>query len=121
MHKILVVEDDLELLMTYRDLLEWEGYEVYTSKAALDAIHIAQRIIPDLLILDAYLICEPGALVLNHLKSHTQLKDTRTVVISGDSDLVRNDPRYREADAFFIKPFSVDKMLKTLLKLLEAR
>ncbi|MGA2192352.1 MAG: response regulator [Nitrospirota bacterium] len=50
--KILVVDDDERLLLTTKDILENEGYEVHTHDQALGTTGILMTLQPDLVLLD---------------------------------------------------------------------
>jgi DNA-binding response OmpR family regulator len=119
MSKILVIEDNIELLNTYCELLELEGHEVHTATNVTKAIHVAVEIIPDILIIDAHLINEPGAIVLEYTKNHVQLQYSRVLIVSGDIDLTSSDPRYLKADKFLTKPIAISILLETIRTLSE--
>ena len=53
--KILVVEDQLDMLMGLKDNLEFEGYEVITAVDGLKGLELARTEKPDLIILDIML------------------------------------------------------------------
>ena len=53
--KILVIEDQLDMLMGLKDNLEFEGYEVITAVDGLKGLELARTEKPDLIILDIML------------------------------------------------------------------
>ena len=55
MEKILVVEDEPDMLMGLQDNLQFEGYEVVTAADGQTALDLALSIGPDLIVLDIML------------------------------------------------------------------
>ncbi|MDW7669564.1 MAG: response regulator, partial [Bacillota bacterium] len=65
MKKILIVEDEKNIILSLKMYLKKKEYEVYVSKNGVDAVKDAQKILPDLIFLDivlpgmnGYLVCE---------------------------------------------------------------
>ena len=58
--KILVVDDDTNLLVTVKEILENEGYEVFTHHMWFGTTNLAKNIQPDLVLLDINMPCLSG-------------------------------------------------------------
>ena len=50
--KILAVDDEPNILMSIEFILDMEGYEVHTARDGDEALEVAERVRPDLLLLD---------------------------------------------------------------------
>lgn len=117
--KILIVEDDLDLVETYTDLLEGHGYTVISVLRASDAIQIATRQKPSLIILDLNLPGDSGGMVLNFVRRYPPIAKTKIIVATGQPDMI-NTAAYvsDKADAVLTKPISNHILLETIHDLL---
>ncbi|RJQ35412.1 response regulator [Candidatus Parcubacteria bacterium] len=83
--KVLVVEDDDFLLEMYSTKLELEGFKVYNATSGMQGLKVAQRELPDLILLDLNLPEMSGFEVLEHLKNGDTTKDISVVVLTNYS------------------------------------
>ncbi|TAE59982.1 MAG: response regulator [Nostocales cyanobacterium] len=88
--KILIVEDDHDLADLLVTIFERHNIETFIATTGREAIHLSQKINPDLLILDVILPEIDGFTVVDWLKKHNQLCNIPVVVYSaqdlGDSE-----------------------------------
>ncbi|MGM3307816.1 response regulator [Anabaena sp. WFMT] len=81
--KILIVEDDNDLVDLLATLFErHDDIETFFAKTGKEAIHLSQKVNPDLLILDLILPESDGFTVVDWLKQHNQLCTISVVVYS---------------------------------------
>ncbi len=110
MKRILVIEDDLQLLLGLKDNLEAEGYEVVTATDGDIGLTKAQRTPPDAVILDLMLPTINGFDVCRQMK---QVGVTAPILIltarAQESDKLRG--LELGADDYVTKPFSIDELL----------
>jgi PAS domain S-box-containing protein len=110
--KVVVVEDEVEILDFTRFVLEREGYDVVcltTGKEALEAVG------PDcaLVILDIALEDADGVEVAKSLKGAPATRDVPILVMTAMSgDEVRQVSLQAGADGYLVKPFGVDEFLR---------
>jgi len=117
--KILIVEDDVDLVETYTDLLEPQGYNVISVLRAADAIQAATRQKPHLIILDLNLPGDSGGLVLNFVRRYPPIAKTRIVIVTGQPDMINSNLYVADkADAILTKPIANQKLLETINSLL---
>ncbi|MDO8513737.1 MAG: response regulator [bacterium] len=102
--KILVVEDDSELLRLYKIRLEKAGYKVVTAEDGEKAVVKAIGETPDLILLDLMLPKQGGIQVIRILKSNPMLKEIPILVLTAYDHF-----NYRK-DA---QPHVIDFLLKT--------
>lgn len=110
--RILVVEDNHVNLELFLDILEIGGYECLYAVEGPEAIEIAKREIPDLILLDIQLPGMDGIAVLRELRSMPDTKCIKTIALTayamkGDKEmLLRN-----EFDGYIAKPVAVKDLL----------
>ncbi|MCP4675093.1 MAG: response regulator [Deltaproteobacteria bacterium] len=81
--KILVVDDEKDVVEFYRDLLEDNGYEVSSAYDGLKAMELVKKDKPDLILLDLQMPEETGTGFYRKLHNKTDLKDIPVIIISG--------------------------------------
>jgi DNA-binding response OmpR family regulator len=102
--KILVVDDDRDLLRGLVIRLRSEGYETVTAADAVSATSIARKEKPDLIILDLGLPGGDGYVVMDRLRSMLMV-DTPIIVLTARDPLTDSAKSIRKgAFAFFQKP-----------------
>ncbi|MDA3815880.1 MAG: response regulator transcription factor [Prolixibacteraceae bacterium] len=74
--KILLVDDEVDILEFISYNLEKEGYKVYTAQNGKDAIKIAEKKEPDLIILDVMMPEMDGIVTCEELRKKPKLKST---------------------------------------------
>jgi two-component system KDP operon response regulator KdpE len=112
MLKVLVVDDEPQLLRALRINLTARHYEVVTAIDGTSALAIAARTLPDLVVLDLGLPDLDGAEVIRGLRGWTEVP---IVVLSGRSDAAdKVDALDAGADDYLTKPFSMDELLARL-------
>ena len=103
--KILIIDDDQQLLLGLTARLKANGYLVVSAGDSVAAIAVARRDAPDLVILDLGLPAGDGFLVLERMRGLADLAGTPVIVLSA-RDPAHNKQRALEAGAvaFFQKP-----------------
>jgi two-component system response regulator VicR len=120
MKKILIIEDDRDLVEVIDMHLKKEGYvteKVYDGEEALKKI---DEFLPDLIILDVMLPKMDGAILNAKLKSNEKTKDVPIIVITGKNgakDLFVMDKQLT-VSAFYYKPVLMSEILKEIKRLL---
>ena len=86
-YKILVADNDPDMLVFIRSLLEDNGVNVFTANNGIDALKAAKIVIPDLITLDISMPGMDGGEVYKELKSDSELQNIPVLVISGKPEL----------------------------------
>jgi two-component system, OmpR family, alkaline phosphatase synthesis response regulator PhoP len=84
--KILIADDEPDILEILQYNLHAEGFEVTTAKNGNEAIEKAKRILPDLIILDIMMPGKTGMEVCNTLRSLPVFKNTLIIFLTALSD-----------------------------------
>ncbi|MDD5189823.1 MAG: response regulator transcription factor [Dehalococcoidales bacterium] len=116
MNKILVVEDDRNLLETIKYNLTKEGYEALTAADGALALEIARREKPDLMILDVMLPEIDGFEVCRILRKETDMPIIMLTARVGETDRIMGLDT--GADDYMSKPFSIRELLARIRALL---
>jgi two-component system phosphate regulon response regulator PhoB len=105
--RILVVDDEPDLLELVRVNLSQAGFEVETAETGRQALERARRSAPDLLILDLMLPDLSGTEVCRHLRADSSLKDIPIIMLTARADEVDRVVGLEiGADDYVTKPFS---------------
>jgi excisionase family DNA binding protein len=119
--KILVVDDDVELVELITDVLDKDGrFEVRSVNNGFDAGMMVKEYHPDLIVLDVMLPDINGKEVCQRVRSDPSMDDVKIICISGmvEQDKIE-DLRAAGANDFLQKPFEVDQLVDRIGQLLE--
>lgn len=109
---ILCVDDEHDILdiLTYN--LKKEGYQVYTADNGEKAITMAEKIRPDMVLLDIMMPGKDGLEVCKALRANPNLKDAHVIFLTAKADEVDEIIGLEfGADDYVIKPFSPRKIV----------
>ncbi len=84
--KILIADDEPDILEIVQYNLKHEGYEVYTARDGDDALTKAKQIKPDLIILDIMMPKKTGVEVCSILRTQPAFKDTLIIFLTALND-----------------------------------
>jgi DNA-binding response OmpR family regulator len=117
---ILICEDEPELRELMRISLDGD-YSFAEADNATDAISLARRMHPDVILLDVMMPGQSGFAVIEELRGDPELQNVRIVVISAfATEEDRLTAQEAGADSFLAKPFDPEE-LETLVRDLLAR
>ena len=109
MTRVLVVDDEPQILRALRINLRVRGYEVHVAATGAEALEVAGRYPPDLVILDLGLPDLDGVEVIAGLRGWTKAP---IIVLSGRADSVdKVEALDAGADDYITKPFGVEELL----------
>ena len=119
--RILVVDDEPDIRVLLKDILEDEGYQVDVAEHARAADEIRRRIRPDLVLLDIWMPDVDGVTLLKQWKSSGR-NDCPVVMMSGHGtvETAVEATRFGAVD-FVEKPLSMAKLLSTVKTALSTR
>ena len=116
--RILLVDDDQEIIESMRLALESKGYEIIVARDGNQGLALAEREDPDLVILDMMMPKRSGFLVLERLR-RTRPVPLRIIMITANEG--SRHKAYAEAlgiDDYIRKPFAMDRLLASVARLL---
>lgn len=110
--KLLIVEDNTELLELLRLSFKQAGFSVSTAATGLDALKKARGLSPDLIILDLVLPELDGFAVCEALRRGDETNGIPIIMLTGlTSDLTRYAGMESGADEYVTKPASAEQLL----------
>lgn len=101
---VLVVDDEPKIRNLVRSYLEREGYQVFDTGSGNDAVAVARRVQPDLIVLDLGLPDLPGEEVIRVLRRTSDVPVVMLTARAGEGDRVAG--LQLGADDYVTKPFS---------------
>ncbi len=113
---VLVVDDDNEIVESMRYALESSGLEVSVARDGNQGLALAEKLKPDVLILDMMMPKRSGFLVLEQLRRDI---DIRVIMITGNEG--NRHQQYAEllgVDDYIHKPFPMERLIESVQKLI---
>jgi two-component system OmpR family response regulator len=126
--KILVADDEPDVVETIQFRLEQEGYEVATASDGAEALEVAPTHQPDLLILDVMMPGENGYRVARKVREDEEAgiygKKAGIILLTardlrGDEEREKMFMDFSGADLMLYKPFDLDDLMQRVQELLD--
>ncbi len=119
--KILVVDDEPDMVTFYSTVLEEKGYSVSGVNSAQEGLEFLKSTRPDLIVLDLIMPHKTGINLFRDLKKDERYKDIPIVLITGIKDVMGGDHkkffeglRTRVPAAYLEKPVDPKALVKTV-------
>ena len=119
--KILIADDEPNIVVTLEYLMKREGYEVHVARDGQEALELLRRERPQLVLLDVMMPIKSGFEVCQELRADPELRATRVLMLTAkgrDTDLAKG--LGVGADAYVSKPFSIQELAQAVRELLAA-
>ena len=110
--KILIADDEPNILVSLDYLMKREGFEVHLARDGLEALAVLQREQPRLVLLDVMMPHKSGFEVCQALRADDALKHTLVLMLTAkgrDTDIAKG--LALGADAYMTKPFSTRELV----------
>ncbi len=117
MPKILIVDDDEDLLLGLQAVLKKKGYTVEITTKGSETFTKIHSFKPDLILLDVLLSGKDGRDICRQIKADGATKDIYVIMISAHPSAMRSMQEI-SANDFVAKPFDVDDLLLKLNSIL---
>ncbi len=118
--KILIADDEPNILISLEYLMKREGFEVHLARDGAEALAVLQRERPRLVLLDVMMPHKSGFEVCQALRADESLRDTMVLMLTAkgrETDIAKG--RAMGADAYMTKPFSTKELVQAVRALLE--
>lgn len=119
MKKILIVDDEPNIVMTLEYTFKKSNYEVFIARDGQEALDILKTNFPDVIILDIMMPMVDGFATLEQIRKDANLQHTKVMFLSAknkESDIEKG--LALGADAYMTKPFSIKKVIEKVEELL---
>jgi DNA-binding response OmpR family regulator len=118
-HKILVVDDEPNIVLSLEFLMKRAGYEVRTASNGEEALQAIGEDVPDLVLLDVMMPKRDGYEVCQAVRANPQWRDVRIVMLTAKGrDVEREKGLALGADDYVTKPFATQELLERVRQLL---
>jgi DNA-binding response OmpR family regulator len=118
--RILLVDDDREIVESMRAALEASGYETLVARDGNQGLVLAERESPDLVILDMMMPRRSGFLVLEKLRRTRSIPIRIIMITANEGSRHKAYAEMLGVDDYLRKPFAMDRLLDSVDRLLAA-
>ena len=119
-NKILIADDEPNILISLEFLMKREGYEVLLARDGQEALDVMARERPTLVLLDVMMPVKTGFDVCHEVRASEVLRDTKILMLTAkgrDTDVAKG--MALGADAYMTKPFSTKELVAKVQQMLE--
>jgi len=116
--RILLVDDDHEIVESVRFALEASGYEVLIARDGNQVLSMAEREDPDLVILDMMMPKRSGFLVLEKLRRSRPVPLRVIMITANEGSRHKAYAEMLGVDDYIRKPFAMDRLMESVKRLL---
>ncbi len=116
--RILVVEDEPDILKMTVFRLKKTGHEISVAMDGAKCLEMAEKGKPDLIFLDLNMPVMDGYEVCRRIKANESLKKTHVIILSASSEGIKQKAEEIGADDWMIKPYEVEDLIARVEKCL---
>jgi len=120
MKKILIVDDEPNIVMSLEYTFKKNNFEVFIARDGQEALDILQLQLPDIIILDVMMPMVDGFATLEQIKQDERLQHCKVIFLSAknkEKDIEKG--LALGANLYVVKPFSVKKLVEQVQDLIQ--
>jgi two-component system cell cycle response regulator DivK len=117
--KIIIFDDDEDILSICSYILEEQGWEVHTYNDCNNIEEKVSAILPDVIMMDNWIPDSGGIIATQTLKKNDSLKDIPVIYFSANSD-IQILASHAGAQTYLAKPFDLDDLEKVINRVIAA-
>jgi DNA-binding response OmpR family regulator len=118
--KILIADDEPNIVAAVEFLLQRDGYEVHVARNGEDALKLVEACHPDLVLLDVMMPVRSGYDVCKRIRERADWRHIKIIMLSAKGrDAEVNKGLATGADVYITKPFSTRELMDKIKGLLE--
>ena len=118
-HKILIIDDDKELIEILKTLLTERNYEVFTARDGETGLEAAKKSPPDLILLDFIMPSMNGYEFLRAFKALKTIEGNAMIpvfVITAKGAAMEDLFKFEGVKEYFVKPIELSELIKKIEK-----
>ncbi|QEC77338.1 response regulator [Mucilaginibacter ginsenosidivorax] len=115
--KIIIFDDDEDILSICSYILEEQGWEVFTFTDCNNITEKVSRVLPDVILMDNWIPDAGGIIATQTLKKSEELKNIPVIYFSANSD-IQILASNAGAQTYLAKPFDLEELEKVISKVL---
>jgi DNA-binding response OmpR family regulator len=117
--KILIVDDEPNILMSLDFLMRKEGYDVLVARNGTEALESLENHLPDVVLLDIMMPDVDGYEICKHIRSKKELENCKVIFLSAKSKEADIQKGYEVGANFYMtKPFSNKNLMMKIKELM---
>jgi DNA-binding response OmpR family regulator len=119
--KILIADDERNIVTALEFLLQRNGYEVYIARNGEDALRLIEAHQPELVLLDVMMPVKSGYEVCQRMRERADLRHIKIIMLTAKGrDVEMSKGLAIGADLYITKPFSTQELVAKIKGLLGA-
>ncbi|NDC53180.1 MAG: response regulator [Planctomycetia bacterium] len=116
--RVLLVDDDVEIVESMKTVLEAKGYEILVARDGNQGLVLAEQENPDLVVLDMMMPKRSGFLVLERLRRSRPVPLRVIMITANEGSRHKAYAEMLGVDDYIRKPFAMDRLLESVQRLL---
>jgi DNA-binding response OmpR family regulator len=117
--KVLIADDEPNIVTSLEFLLEKAGYEVKVARTGDEALELVESFAPDAVLLDVMMPSKSGYVVCQEIRENPAWRDIKIIMLTAKGRDVEIDKGFAlGANAYITKPFSTKELVTTVRDLL---
>ncbi|NQU98626.1 response regulator [Candidatus Woesearchaeota archaeon] len=121
MKRVLIIEDEEDIAEAEKLILQ-DHFKVYVAYTGSEGLAMAEKLRPDVIVLDIMLPHISGYEIAQRLKDNKNLANSRIVMVTAKSEQADEDMgKYSGAEVYVTKPFEPEELLEAVNKVLKKR
>jgi len=116
--RVLLVDDDVEIVESMKTVLESKGYEILVARDGNQGLVLAEQENPDLVVLDMMMPKRSGFLVLERLRRSRPVPLRVIMITANEGSRHKAYAEMLGVDDYIRKPFAMDRLLESVQRLL---
>jgi DNA-binding response OmpR family regulator len=120
MKKILIVDDEPNIVMSLEYTFKKNNFEVFIARDGQEALDILKKQLPDVIILDVMMPMVDGFATLEQIKKEERLQNCKVIFLSAknkEKDIEKG--LSLGANLYVTKPFSIKKLVEQVQELIQ--
>ena len=114
MNKILFIDDDPDIVVVTKYILEDANFHVITGGSAEEGLALLTKEIPDLILLDLFLPKMQGWELSKQLKETDRYKEIPIILFTANAGINKKTVTEMGGDDFIIKPYEQDVLIEKI-------
>jgi two-component system cell cycle response regulator DivK len=107
--RVLIFDDDIDILSICTYILEEQGWEVKTSSHCNNIVDTVRGFMPQVILMDNWIPDTGGVIATQSIKQEADLKDIPVIYFSANND-IQSLARQAGADTYLEKPFDLNEL-----------
>jgi len=107
--RVLIFDDDVDILSICTYILEEQGWEVQTSSHCNNIVETVRAFMPKVILMDNWIPDTGGVVATQTLKKEPDLKNIPVIYFSANND-IQSLARQAGADTYLEKPFDLNEL-----------